>query len=86
MPESPSEKARSKRRRQDPKYRAYQREYQRAYYHKMRAKKREQMQEYSRLRNYGVTPEQFEAMFEAQDGDLVPSLSFGVTSTRSSDN
>lgn len=69
MPESPAERARSARRRQTPEYKAYQREYQRAYYHKMRAKKREQMQARSRLVRYGLTPEQFDALMDKQDGE-----------------
>ena len=68
MPESPAEKERSRRRRETPEYKAYQRDYQRNYQRKRRRKNLAEVQAYARLRNYGLTPEQFEVMMEAQEG------------------
>ena len=65
MPESRAEKERSRRRRETPEYRAYQREYQRNYQRKRRREKLAEVQAYARLRNYGLTPEQFSITDEA---------------------
>lgn len=88
MPESPSEKERSRRRRQTPEYQAYQREYyhkakrtftpeqiaaRRQYQREWRRKNRMRVKETSaaneRMRLYGLTQEQFDALMDQQDGE-----------------